>query len=190
MYGDRAGGGRVTGHPGVPSRVWRDGSICLRSRSRVACHYQYGCETAWLPPFPPAVDAQPIQGGASTCTIFQSGSTLDDTHLVPASGTILSARVKSGAHPAPLQITTMRRYFKPDAQGQMEYTCCAGISQTATFQPTPNAVTEVPVNLRVSTQQPENARRGGGTSSRSARRDRERCRSPTTVPVRRLRAPA
>lgn len=125
-----------------------------------AANYQYGCETAWLPPFPPAVDAQPIQGGASTCTIFQSGTTLDDTHLVPASGTILSARVKSGPNPAPLQITTMRRYFRPNAQGQVEYTCCAGISQTATFQPTPNAVTEVPVNLLVSTQQPENGQTG------------------------------
>lgn len=125
-----------------------------------AANYAYGCETAWLPPFPPSMEASPIPSGASTCTIFQSGTTTDDMHLVPATGTIVSARVKSGANPAPLQITTMRRFFKPNAMGQMQYTCCQGISQTATFQPTPNAITEVPVNLLVSTQQPENGQTG------------------------------
>jgi hypothetical protein len=125
-----------------------------------AANYQYGCETRWLPGSTPPFDMQPITIGPSTCTIFQSGTTTDDTHLVPAPGTILSARIKSGPNPAPLQITTMRRYFKPNAQGQMEYTCCHGISQTPTFQPKPNDITEVPVNLLVSTQQPENGQTG------------------------------
>jgi hypothetical protein len=120
-------------------------------------NYSYGCETRWMPGLS---TYDPLYVGPSTCTIFWSGTDVSKSTFVPGSGTILTARVKSGPNPAPLQISTIRRYFKPDSSGVMQYTCCFGVSQTATFTPTPNAVTEVPVNLAVSTQQPENGQTG------------------------------
>ncbi len=123
-------------------------------------NYAYGCETRWLPGQTPPFDYQPNYVGPSTCTIYQSGLTTNDTFLVPGPGTVTTARVKAGANPPQVSIATIRRYFKPNAQGQMEYTCCRGISETPPATLTPNAVTEIPVNFLVSTQQPENGNTG------------------------------
>jgi hypothetical protein len=145
----------LAGSGGVAS-----GQVAHGSPLTSPANYPYGCETRWLPGFPPASEFQPTVIGPSTCSMFQAGTTIDNTHLVPGPGTVTTARVKSGPNPAKLSIATVRRYFKPNSQGVMEYTCCQGISETPPFDPTPNAVTEVPVNLLVSTQQPENGQTG------------------------------
>jgi len=123
-------------------------------------NYAYGCETGWLIGSQPPFDYEPGPYGASTCSLFQPGTTLDNTHLVPGSGTVLSARVKAGTNPPQVSIATVRRFFKPNAQGQVEYTCCQGISETPPVALAPNAITEIPVNFIVLTQQPENGNTG------------------------------
>ncbi len=140
---------------GVHAQVAGQGSPLV-----TPANYQYGCETRWAFPGPGQTAYQPITIGPSTCTIWQSGTTTANSHLVPGTGTVTTARVRSGPNPAPISIATIRRYFKPNQQNQMEYVCCQGISTTPVVQPTPNGVTEIPVNLIVMTQQPENGQTG------------------------------
>ncbi len=88
--------------------------------------------------------------GPSTCTIFQTGSTPGTSHIVPNSGTVTVARIKSGENPAPVSIATVRQYTgKRPSDQQLVTTCCRGISETPTVNLKPNAITEIPVNLLV-----------------------------------------
>lgn len=122
-------------------------------------NYEYGCETRWLPDHNSG-QYQPHDHGPSSCTLIQTGTTTEDTFLVPGNGTVTRAWVKAGPNPAPVSIATVRRFFKPNQQGQMEYTCCFGVSQTPPVALQPNEVKEIPVNFLVSTKQPENGQTG------------------------------
>lgn len=122
-------------------------------------NYPYHCETRWMPGVPGNPGGfgpggvqdyveQPI--GPSTCTVYQLGSTAQTSHLVPNSGTVTVARVKSGPNPAPVSIATVRQYTgKRPSDGQLLTTCCQGISETPTVNLTPNGITEIPVNFLV-----------------------------------------
>ena len=95
--------------------------------------------------------------------MFMPGLTTSDTFLVPGDGTVRKVRVKSGPNPAPLRIAIIRRLFQTNPNNPNEITdaqCCTGVRESATFNPTPNAITEVAVNLPVDTQQSVNGQSG------------------------------
>lgn len=124
-----------------------------------AANYPYHCETRWMPGVPGNPGGfgpggyqdyveQPI--GPSTCTVFQTGATPGTSHIVPNSGKVTVARVKSGPNPAPVSIATVRQFTgKRPSDGQLLTTCCQGVSETPTVNLTPNGITEIPVNLLV-----------------------------------------
>ncbi len=124
----------------------------------------FGCETAWSPGFtPPDFAYEPFATGHTTCTTFMPGVTINDTFLVPGDGTVRRVRVKSGPTPAPLRIAIIRRLFQTNPNNPNEITdaqCCTGVRESATFNPRPNAVTEVTVNLPVDTEQSINGASG------------------------------
>jgi len=121
-------------------------------------NYPYGCDTRWRAgDIPNHLTMVPedfyVLGGStvhSDCTIFQTGATPATSHIVPNSGKVTVARIKSGSNPAPVSIATVRQFTgKRQSDGQLVTTCCQGISETPTVNLTPNAVTEIPVNLLV-----------------------------------------
>ena len=92
-----------------------------------------------------SVDVRAQSTGLTTCTAYQPGTTIDDTHLVPGPGLVTKVRVRSGANPAPLRITIVKRIFQTHpVTGQItDAVCCTGTgSESATFQPPPNTVHE------------------------------------------------
>lgn len=122
-------------------------------------NYPYHCDYRWSSgPFGPGgyQEFVPVQIGASTCSIWQGGvpSQAQLSHLVPGTGTVTKARVRSGPNPAAISIATVRLYEgrSQTVPGGIEQTCCAGVSETPPVTPTPNAVTEIPVNFRVEAQ--------------------------------------
>jgi uncharacterized membrane protein YgcG len=118
--------------------------------------YGYGCETRWLPAIAPPGEFEPLYVGGTTCSLFNTGTTIDDTHLVPGTGKITSARVRSGANPAPVSIMVARQYTgrDPDNPATSTTTCCLGLHESAVVQPTPNAVTEIPLDGLIVEVQP------------------------------------
>lgn len=123
----------------------------------------FGCETRFLPDIAPPFLYVKQPTGVTSCTAWQPGTTIDNTHLVPGPGTVTTVRVKSGPNPAPLRVTIVKRLFQTHpVTGQItDAICCTGTGvESATFQPTPNAVTEVPVNLKVTTTPSTNGASG------------------------------
>lgn len=124
----------------------------------------FGCESRFQPGlnFAGIYEKQPT--GVGSCTAFQPGVSVADTHLVPGPGTVTKVRVRSGSNPAPLQVTVIKRLFQTNPNNPAEITdaqCCTGTGRnSATFQPTPNAVTEVTVNLPVTTTRSINGASG------------------------------
>lgn len=114
----------------------------------------FGCETAFLAGPESPYEYQPYASGYSTCTTWMAGGPVQTSGLTPLSGTVTKVRIKSGPSPAPLQITILRKLFQSSKSkpNQIDSVCCTGVSESAVFTPTPNAVTEVPVNLAVSMQ--------------------------------------
>jgi hypothetical protein len=93
----------------------------------------------------------PMFIGPSTCSISHLGLSgrPETSHLVPGTGIVTVARVRSGPDPAPISIATVRSFQGRDQQGGFSNTCCQGISETPIVNPTPNGITEIPVNFRV-----------------------------------------
>lgn len=124
----------------------------------------FGCETRFQPGLAPPHTYERQPTGMSSCTAYQPGQTVDDSHLVPGPGTVTKVRVKSGPNPAPLRVTIIKRLFQTNPNNPSEITdatCCTGTGrESATFQPTPNAVTEVTVNLPVTTTPSTNGSSG------------------------------
>lgn len=119
-----------------------------------AANYPYHCDYRWAAGgFGPggAQQYEPQYIGPSTCSLWQSGTTTQNSHLVPGTGTVTKARVKSGPNPAKISIATVRMYEGRNVAvpGGSQVTCCRGVSETPPISPTPNAVTEIPVNFRV-----------------------------------------
>ncbi len=69
---------------------------------------------------------------------------------VPGSGVVTNVRVRSGPNPAPLRVSILRSVGSATPRtGETGGGCCFGVRQSEQFQPTPNAVTQVAVNLPV-----------------------------------------
>jgi hypothetical protein len=79
-----------------------------------------------------------IATGAQTCTWWPAPLTAAATYVPVGEGRITAIRVRAGTNPAPLRVTIL------SSGGGL---CCTSRSQSAVFQPTPNAVTSVPVDL-------------------------------------------
>ena len=135
----------------------------LGSPLTAAPNYPYHCDYRWSAGYggqPGAFgpggyqEYTPTLIGASDCALWHLGMNgkPETSHLVPGTGTVTVARVKSGPNPAPISIATIRSYEGRDQQGMLVSTCCQGVSETQTITPTPNAVTEIPVNFRVEAQ--------------------------------------
>ena len=125
----------------------------------------FGCETRWQAGFAPPFEYERQPTGLTTCTAYQPGTTIDDTHLVPGPGLVTKVRVRSGANPAPLRITIVKRIFQTHpVTGQItDAVCCTGTgSESATFQPPPNTVHELTLNppLTVTTSPSQNGASG------------------------------
>ena len=136
-------------------------------------NYPYHCDHRWTAgyngepgAFGPggAQEWVPQNMGASTCSIAHLGinGRVETSHLVPGTGTVTVARVKSGPDPAAISIATVRSFQGRDSNGKYSDTCCMGVSETPTINPTPNDITEIPVNFRVEAQQfdPNSGRAG------------------------------
>jgi hypothetical protein len=147
----------------LPAAAGAQGRTGQGSPLSAEANYPYHCDYRWAPgyngqqgAFGPGgyQDYTPFYVGASTCSIWNVGqkNQAQTTHLVPGTGTVTVARVRSGANPAQVSIGTVRLYEGKDQQGNLQKTCCYGVSQTEVVNPTPNAVTEIPVNLRVESQ--------------------------------------
>ena len=125
----------------------------------------FGCETRWQPAISPTGEYEREPSFFTTCTAYQPGTTTDDTHLVPGPGSVTKVRVRSGANPAPLRITIVKRLFQTHPiTGQItDAQCCTGTgSESATFQPPPNTVHELTLNppLKVTTSPSQNGASG------------------------------
>lgn len=95
----------------------------------------FGCEAR---PYPAANGATLIATNVTSCSWWSAPATAASTYVPRGQGTIVSARVRSGANPAPLRIAVFS-----SGSGL----CCTAQSQSDVFQPTPNAVTTVALNL-------------------------------------------
>jgi hypothetical protein len=125
----------------------------------------FGCETRWQGGFAPPFTYERQPTGHTTCTAYQPGTTVDNTHLVPGPGLVTKVRVRSGANPAPLRITIVKRLFQTNpATGEItDAICCTGTgAESATFQPPANSVHELTLDppLRVTTSPSQNGASG------------------------------
>ena len=149
----------------LPSAVASAQSVTGQGSSLApAANYPYSCDTRWVAGYAGSPGAfgpggsqeyVPQRFGPSTCSIWQAGvrGQVKTTHLVPGKGTVTVARVKSGPNPAPVSIGTVRRFSgRNPSDGTFSETCCRGVSQTPVVNPTPNAITEIPVNVLVDAQ--------------------------------------
>lgn len=95
----------------------------------------FGCEAR---PYPAANGATLIATGVASCNWWSAPATAASTYVPRGQGTIVSARVRSGDNPAPLRIAIFS-----SGSGL----CCTAQAQSDVFQPAPNAVTPVALNL-------------------------------------------
>jgi hypothetical protein len=95
----------------------------------------FGCEAR---PYPGVNGMQLLATGVSSCTWWSAPLTAANTYVPRGAGRVTSARVLSGPNPAPLRITILS-----SGSGL----CCTAQAVSGVFQPTPNAVTQVPLDL-------------------------------------------
>jgi hypothetical protein len=95
----------------------------------------FGCDAR---PYPAANGATLIATGATSCSWWSAPATAASTYVPRGQGRIVSARVRSGENPAPLRIAIFS-----SGSGL----CCTAQAQSDVFQPAPNAVTPVALDL-------------------------------------------
>lgn len=100
-----------------------------------AANLPFGCDAR---PYPAANGATLIATGVASCSWWSAPATAASTYVPRGQGTIVSARVRSGDNPAPLRIAIFS-----SGSGL----CCTAQAQSDVFQPAPNAVTPVALNL-------------------------------------------
>jgi hypothetical protein len=118
-----------------------------------APNYGFGCEAAVETDFGSGLILPNPFYNLPSCSWYGTGSagvTGDQrSSAVTQTGIVTNVRVRSGPNPAPLRVSVIRSIssltLNPDAPGG----CCFGQRESAVFQPTPNAVTQVAVNLPV-----------------------------------------
>lgn len=123
----------------------------------------FGCETRFGFAFGSG-DYERFPTGVSSCTAFSTAATPSTGHVIVVPGLVHKVRVRSGPNPAPLKVTIIKHLFQTNPNPPFQITdiiCCTGTGrESATFQPTPNAVTEVTVNLPVTTTPSTNGASG------------------------------
>jgi hypothetical protein len=95
----------------------------------------FGCDAR---PYPAAAGATLIATGVTSCSWWSAPATAAATYVPRGQGRIVSARVRSGENPAPLRIAIFS-----SGSGL----CCTAQAQSEVFQPAPNAVTPVALDL-------------------------------------------
>jgi hypothetical protein len=104
----------------------------------------FGCESRPYPDIFSPTGQQFLFTGLASCTwwslTYGPGGVVGgvSTYVPRGSGRVLRARVRSGNNPAPLRIAIVSSGSQSGFSGRAE---------TAVFQPQPNAVTTVPVNI-------------------------------------------
>ncbi len=121
--------------PGARAETYTVGSS-LAAPATVA----FGCEARPYPDITSPSGLQLLATGTTSCMWWSTtyGSPGASTYLPSGSGRVFRARVRSGASPAPLRISVI------SSSGGV---CCTTRIIGPTFQPTPNAVTTVPLDL-------------------------------------------
>jgi hypothetical protein len=96
-----------------------------------------------------------MQFGPSTCSVAHLGLSgkPETSHLVPGTGTVTVARVKSGAEPGAHQHRDRPLVPRARRAGRHVEHVLPWRVETPTVNPTPNAITEIPVNFRVEATQ-------------------------------------
>jgi hypothetical protein len=107
-------------------------TVTMGSTLQLTPNLPFGCEAR------PYVGGQLLSTGVSSCTWWSAPLTAASTYVPRGDGRVTSARVLSGANPAPLRITILS-----SGSGL----CCTARAVSGVFQPTPNAVTEIPLDL-------------------------------------------
>jgi hypothetical protein len=110
-------------------------TVTIGSTLQQTPNLAFGCEGR---PYPAGNGIQLLATGVSSCTWWSAPLTAANTYVPRGQGRVTSARVLSGPNPAPLRITILS-----SGSGL----CCTAQAVSAVFQPTPNAVTEVPLDL-------------------------------------------
>lgn len=129
----------------------------------------FGCETQFLPGYPPDFTYQPspFPMGHTSCTMwsYTSDPNTKRTLGAPATGTVTKVRVKSGSNPAPLRAVIIRNLYQTNPNNPNEITdqqCCTTQVEGPTFQPARNTVSETVVNLPVQQVKPQGRLSGWG----------------------------
>lgn len=102
-----------------------------------------GCDVTLTPP-----DYYPTF--ARSCTYWTVGSyeSIAESHIVPSGRSTLTAgRVRVGPTTGPMQFIVMRYLKEPSSSDPAG--CCFPVGNSGVFTPTPNSVTEVPMNVPV-----------------------------------------
>ncbi|MBO9531857.1 MAG: hypothetical protein J7513_02670 [Solirubrobacteraceae bacterium] len=112
--------------------------IVFGSNLQETANLPFGCE---LRPYTTPTNgvAQLIPTGQTSCMWWQSGVSAASTYVPRGLGVVVGARVKTGDNPAPLRISII-------SSGAGGF-CCTQQTRSDVFQPAPNAITTVPLNL-------------------------------------------
>jgi len=121
--------GAAAGLPGAA------GVVTLGSDLSKAANWPFGCEAR---PYPGLGGMQLLSTGTTSCMWWPAPLTAAATYVPLGDGHVVAARVRSGPSPAPLRISIV------SSGGGL---CCTSRASSAVFQPTPNAVTSVPLSL-------------------------------------------
>ena len=92
--------------------------------------------------------------GSASCTWYDAGSTVAAGTIAPGPGVVTKVRVRSGPNPSPLRVAILES-LQSRATIEAGGSCCSVERESAVFQPTPNAITVVDVNLPVTPQKTE-----------------------------------
>lgn len=115
----------------------------------------FGCES--VPDILFGVDGVVMNPGlgSASCTWYDAGaggappgSAASAGTIVPGPGVVTKVRVRSGPNPSPLRVAILES-LQSRATVAAGGSCCSVERESAVFQPAPNTVTEVDVNLPV-----------------------------------------
>jgi hypothetical protein len=87
-----------------------------------------------------------------SCSMTFQNLTTGETAFPPAGrGIVTRARVRVGPSTGPMQVVVEQalRQDNPGDPGHPTYACCQAVAASQVFTPAPNAVTQVPMRLRV-----------------------------------------
>jgi hypothetical protein len=116
------------------------GAVTFGSDLSQTANVSFGCEARPYPGVGGGMQLTPT--GVSSCMWWSAPLTPSTTYVPGGDGRVTAARVRSGANPAPLRISVIS-----SGSGL----CCTHRSNSAIFTPTPNAITQVPLDLAAST---------------------------------------